>query len=105
MDHYILLSIVDKIFYFQVFHFRVDQENRSAHMFPPELVTTIFSNIKSIYKFHAEFLLPQVRLWNICKKLRRNFDKYLSFVLITNNNILLSAHNFSSTFLILYFHF
>ena len=48
-------------FIFQVFHFRVDQENRSQHMFSPELVTTIFSNIKSIYKFHAEFLLPQVR--------------------------------------------
>ena len=29
-------------------------------MFPQEMVTTIFSNIKSIYKFHAEFLLPQV---------------------------------------------
>ena len=41
-------------------------------MFPPELVTTIFSNIKSIYKFHAEFLLPQVR--HIKNKARRNFD-------------------------------
>lgn len=54
-----LILIIE--FTFQVFHFRVDQENRSQHMFPPELVTTIFSNIKSIYKFHAEFLLPQVR--------------------------------------------
>ena len=67
------LSIADNIFFLQVFHFRVDQENRSVHMFPPELITTIFSNIKSIYKFHAEFLLPQVRLLNIWKKIPEKF--------------------------------
>lgn len=27
-------------------------------MFPQEMVSTMFSNIKSIYKFHHEFLLP-----------------------------------------------
>ena len=45
---------------FQVFHFRVDRENRAQHMFSQDVVTTIFSNIKSIYLFHAEHVLPQV---------------------------------------------
>ena len=30
-------------------------------MFPAEVLPQMFANIKSIYKFHAEFLLPQVR--------------------------------------------
>ena len=42
----------------QVFHSRVSGDCR----FPADILTTIFSNLKSIYKFHAEFLLPQVRL-------------------------------------------
>lgn len=45
----------------QVFQFRVDQENRAHPMFPPETVQHIFSNIKSIYKFHNDFLLPQLQ--------------------------------------------
>lgn len=44
----------------QVFQFRVDQENRAHPMFPPETVQHMFSNIKSIYKFHNDFLLPQL---------------------------------------------
>lgn len=44
----------------QVFHFRVDQENRAHHMFPQETVHQMFSNIKSIYKFHHDHLLPQL---------------------------------------------
>ncbi|CAK9805223.1 FYVE, RhoGEF and PH domain-containing protein 4 [Anthophora quadrimaculata] len=43
----------------QVFQFKVDQENRAHPMFPPETVQHMFSNIKSIYKFHNDFLLPQ----------------------------------------------
>ena len=46
----------------QVFHFRVDRENRSQHMFTQDVITTIFSNVKSIYLFHAEHVLPQVSL-------------------------------------------
>ena len=46
--------------FFQIFHFRVDQENRLSNMFPQEVLPQMFANIKSIYKFHAEFLLPQV---------------------------------------------
>ncbi|XP_076237751.1 FYVE, RhoGEF and PH domain-containing protein 4 [Calliopsis andreniformis] len=44
----------------QVFQFRVDQENRAHPMFPPETVQQMFSNVKSIYKFHNDFLLPQI---------------------------------------------
>ena len=47
-------------FFFQIFHFRVDQENRASNMFSADVLPQIFANIKSIYKFHAEFLLPQV---------------------------------------------
>ena len=46
--------------FFQIFHFRVDQENRASNMFSQDVLPQIFANIKSIYKFHAEFLLPQV---------------------------------------------
>ncbi|XP_011864738.1 PREDICTED: FYVE, RhoGEF and PH domain-containing protein 4-like isoform X1 [Vollenhovia emeryi] len=49
-----ILHLID-----QVFQFRVDQENRAHPMFPPETVQHMFSNIKSIYKFHNDFLLPQ----------------------------------------------
>ncbi|GAB6021654.1 FYVE, RhoGEF and PH domain-containing protein 6 [Chamberlinius hualienensis] len=45
----------------QVFQFRIDQENRVRPMFPSAVVTIIFSNIKSIYKLHTEFVLPQLQ--------------------------------------------
>ncbi|XP_017884010.1 FYVE, RhoGEF and PH domain-containing protein 4-like [Ceratina calcarata] len=45
----------------QVFQFKIDQENRAHPMFPPETVQHMFSNIKSIYKFHNDFLLPQLQ--------------------------------------------
>ncbi|XP_043252940.1 FYVE, RhoGEF and PH domain-containing protein 4-like [Colletes gigas] len=51
-----ILRLID-----QVFQFRVDQENRAHPMFPPETVQHMFSNIKSIYKFHNDFLLPQLQ--------------------------------------------
>ncbi|XP_022240756.1 FYVE, RhoGEF and PH domain-containing protein 1-like isoform X2 [Limulus polyphemus] len=44
----------------QVFAFRVDQENRAHSMFPQEVVTQMFSNLKSLYKLHHDFLLPQL---------------------------------------------
>lgn len=46
----------------QIFQFRVDQENRAHPMFPPDTVQQMFSNIKSIYKFHNDFLLPQLEM-------------------------------------------
>ncbi|CAB4057845.1 FGD1 [Lepeophtheirus salmonis] len=45
----------------QVFHTRVDQENRTQNLFSADVLPQMFANIKSIYKFHAEFLLPQLR--------------------------------------------
>ncbi|XP_059091707.1 uncharacterized protein LOC131887187 isoform X2 [Tigriopus californicus] len=51
-----ILHLID-----QVFHFQVDQENRSQNLFPPETIPQMFANIKSIYQFHEEFLLPQLR--------------------------------------------
>ncbi|XP_075218601.1 FYVE, RhoGEF and PH domain-containing protein 2-like [Lycorma delicatula] len=50
-----VLNLIDQIFYF-----RIDQENRAHNMFPQEMVSQMFSNIKSLYKFHNEFLLPQL---------------------------------------------
>ncbi|XP_069692894.1 FYVE, RhoGEF and PH domain-containing protein 2-like [Periplaneta americana] len=46
----------------QIFHFRVDQENRAHNMFPQEMIPQMFSNIKSIYQFHHDFLLPQLEV-------------------------------------------
>ncbi|KAK1117963.1 hypothetical protein K0M31_015626 [Melipona bicolor] len=51
-----ILRLID-----QVFQFKIDQENRARPMFPPETVQHMFSNIKSIYKFHNDFLLPQLQ--------------------------------------------
>lgn len=50
-----ILHLID-----QVFHFRIDQENRAHNMFPQEVIPQMFSNIKSIYQFHHDFLLPQL---------------------------------------------
>ncbi|KAK4328960.1 hypothetical protein Pmani_000652 [Petrolisthes manimaculis] len=44
----------------QEFQFRVDHDNRATHMFPAEVIPQMFSNVKSIYKLHHDFLLPQL---------------------------------------------
>ncbi|XP_042239188.1 uncharacterized protein LOC121877476 isoform X2 [Homarus americanus] len=44
----------------QEFQFRVDNENRAHHMFPQDVIPHMFSNVKSIYKLHHDFLLPQL---------------------------------------------
>ncbi|KAK3612031.1 hypothetical protein CHS0354_021708 [Potamilus streckersoni] len=44
----------------QVFHFKITVENKNAFFMPEEIITQMFSNIKSIYKFHNDFLLPQL---------------------------------------------
>ncbi|KAJ1525738.1 hypothetical protein ONE63_008946 [Megalurothrips usitatus] len=68
----------------QVFHFRVDQENRAHPMFPQETVPQMFSNIKSIYKFHNDFLLPQLegrmKIWDVDPRIgdiMKNFAPFL----------------------------
>lgn len=50
-----ILHLID-----QVFHFRVDQENRVQTMFSPEIITQMFCNIKSLYQLHHDHLLPQL---------------------------------------------
>ncbi|OQR66383.1 fyve, partial [Tropilaelaps mercedesae] len=50
-----ILTLLD-----QVFHFRVDQENRAAPMFSQEVITQMFSNLKSLYKLHNDFVLPKL---------------------------------------------
>ncbi|KAL4226024.1 FYVE [Mactra antiquata] len=44
----------------QVFHFRVAMENKSGNFVPQEAVCSMFANIKPIYTFHNDFLLPQL---------------------------------------------
>ncbi|XP_033342039.2 FYVE, RhoGEF and PH domain-containing protein 1 [Megalopta genalis] len=68
----------------QVFQFRVDQENRAHPMFPMETVQQMFSNIKSIYKFHNDFLLPQlqerIQNWDLDPRIgdiMKNFAPFL----------------------------
>ncbi|XP_023290700.1 FYVE, RhoGEF and PH domain-containing protein 4 isoform X2 [Orussus abietinus] len=68
----------------QVFQFRVDQENRAHPMFSQETVQHMFSNIKSIYKFHNDFLLPQLEErmhnWNTDPRIgdiMKNFAPFL----------------------------
>ncbi|XP_046407118.1 FYVE, RhoGEF and PH domain-containing protein 4-like [Ischnura elegans] len=74
-----VLHIID-----QVFHFRVDQENRAHPMFSQEMIPQIFSNIKSIYQFHHDFLLPQLeermKNWDHEKRIgdiMKNFAPFL----------------------------
>ncbi|XP_064486969.1 FYVE, RhoGEF and PH domain-containing protein 2-like [Ornithodoros turicata] len=45
----------------QVFAFRVDQENRAHSMFPQAVVSAMFSNLKSLYQLHHDFLLPKLQ--------------------------------------------
>jgi hypothetical protein len=91
-----ILHLID-----QTFHFRVDQENRAHNMFPQEMIPQMFSNIKSIYQFHHDFLLPQLearmlnwdqesKVGDIMKKLApflklyteyvQNFDKAMDII-------------------------
>lgn len=44
----------------QVFHSQIIKTNREHQMFPDNVIPRIFSNIKSIYQFHNDFLLPQL---------------------------------------------
>ncbi|XP_059150599.1 FYVE, RhoGEF and PH domain-containing protein 4-like [Physella acuta] len=44
----------------QGFFFRLDKENRQQTILPPNTLSQMFSNTKSIYLFHHDFLLPQL---------------------------------------------
>ncbi|RUS76727.1 hypothetical protein EGW08_015507, partial [Elysia chlorotica] len=43
-----------------VFFFRLDKENRQHAILPADTLSHMFSNIKSIYTFHHDFLLQQI---------------------------------------------
>lgn len=45
----------------QVFFQELLEEARSSKAFPEDVVRLIFSNISSIYQFHAQFFLPELQ--------------------------------------------
>lgn len=53
----------------QVFHFKVIVENQAYNFFSADVIQQIFSNIKSIYQFHHDFMCPQLekrmKNWNL----------------------------------------
>ncbi|XP_044299786.1 FYVE, RhoGEF and PH domain-containing protein 2 isoform X3 [Varanus komodoensis] len=50
------LHLLDQVFFLELL-----KEARSAKTFPEEVVKMIFSNISSIYQFHAQFFLPELQ--------------------------------------------
>lgn len=47
--------------FFQVFYTELMKEAKTGKTVPEEVVKMIFSNISSIYQFHSEFFLPELR--------------------------------------------
>lgn len=45
----------------QVFFQELLREARASKAFPEDVVRLIFSNISSIYQFHAQFFLPELQ--------------------------------------------
>ncbi|XP_061488446.1 FYVE, RhoGEF and PH domain-containing protein 2 isoform X4 [Rhineura floridana] len=50
------LHLLDQVFFSELL-----KEARSGKTFPEEVVKMIFSNISSIYQFHAQFFLPELQ--------------------------------------------
>ncbi|KAJ7332929.1 hypothetical protein JRQ81_015109 [Phrynocephalus forsythii] len=50
------LHLLDQVFFLELL-----KEARNAKTFPEGMVKMIFSNISSIYQFHAEFFLPELQ--------------------------------------------
>jgi len=44
----------------QIFHSEIIQQNRAFQYFPADVVPQMFCNVKSIFQFHHDFLLPQL---------------------------------------------
>lgn len=44
-----------------MFYTELMKEAKAGKTVPEEVVKMIFSNISSIYQFHAEFFLPELR--------------------------------------------
>lgn len=47
--------------FFQVFYTELMKEAKNGKTVPEEVVKMIFSNISSIYQFHAKFFLPELQ--------------------------------------------
>lgn len=47
--------------FFQVFYTELMREAKNGKTVPEEVVKMIFSNISSIYQFHAKFFLPELQ--------------------------------------------
>lgn len=50
------LHLLDQVFFQELL-----EEARSSKAFPEDVVRLIFSNISSIYQFHAQFFLPELQ--------------------------------------------
>lgn len=50
------LHLLDQVFFQELL-----REARSSKAFPEDVVRLIFSNISSIYQFHAQFFLPELQ--------------------------------------------
>ena len=46
---------------FQIFCMEIILKNREENFLPADIIPQMFSNIKSIYQFHNDFLLPQLQ--------------------------------------------
>lgn len=52
---------VTQRWWLQVFFQELLKEAQSSKAFPEDVVRLIFSNISSIYQFHAQFFLPELQ--------------------------------------------
>lgn len=69
----------------QVFLMEIMEQNRNEHFLPDDVIPQMFSSIKSIFLFHNDFLLPQLRVcmtdWNSGdKKIGRVLKKFAPFL-------------------------
>lgn len=78
----VLIHFPNRESLWQEFQFRVDHDNRAAHMFPAEVIPHMFSNVKSIYKLHHDFLLPQLEdrmaQWHLNPRIGKGWLSLLS---------------------------
>jgi len=62
----------------QVFLMEIMEQNRNEHFLPDDVIPQMFSSIKSIFLFHNDFLLPQLR---VCMADWNSGDKKIGLVL------------------------
>uniref|UniRef100_A0A8C0U9R2 FYVE, RhoGEF and PH domain containing 2 n=1 Tax=Cyanistes caeruleus TaxID=156563 RepID=A0A8C0U9R2_CYACU len=73
------LHLLDQVFYTELM-----KEAKTGKMVPEEVVKMIFSNISSIYQFHAEFFLPELQKrmedWNCNPRIGDVIQKLAPFL-------------------------